>query len=247
MKKPWIILFVIIAAIVVYVFTQKDIPQASKDNASNKNQMESSLPLDEGPSSSERAGSEKERVSPAQPPSEKPRETALDDIDVQVIHQCARENIPLSSLSMVKSGDQIKDIANLILSGQPLNRVTDIENLHFLDESGEALRFQVLSENESRFFRVDSEGLPIRIDAPKGLQGLSPKEQKRALINSYKTPTFTQTHDRYESPESNVSLQATQENGQIKNLQIFARQNGKVGSLGCAVEDSGSSILCKCF
>lgn len=208
------------------------------------------LTLDEDPKSD--AGEERKEVESRllTPSSEKKAQDiqpTLDELDVQVIRQCSRQSTSLSPLSLVKAGDKINDIASLILNSQPLSRFTDLENLHFVDESGEALRFQVLSGNESRFFRVDSEGLPIRIDAPERFQGLSPQDQRQALINAYSSPIFTQTQDRYESPKSDVSLQATQENGHIKSLQIFAKQGEKVGSLGCAVDESGASILCQCL
>lgn len=247
MNKAWVFILILGLAIGIYflgeskdrsqvdiVKTQDHLENSNK-NSETKDQTGSGKSLTSSPSSPDSSPDQKSKG-----------EAVLSEDAVQVVHQCAQKN-SLSSLVLIKSGDKINDILKVVSNSRPLNRSTELENLHFVDEKGQDLRFQILSKTESRFFKVDNEGLPIRIDVPAAFKNLAPQEQKTALINAYKTPKFAQTYDLYESADGKVSIRVTQENDQIQNLQLFAKQSDQVGSLGCAIGESGSSILCKCL
>lgn len=172
------------------------------------------------------------------------KDLRLGSRNLEIIKACVKP-LGLKSLDLLKKDDQINGVFDILNDQRPSSHIIDVENLHFVDQQGEELRFQILSENESRFFKVDAEGLPIRIEAPEGFKNLSPLEQKQRLIQDFKNPKFSQTMERYTFKDK--SFQLTKRGSEIEDLQVFIKsQDNKVlGSFGCAVFEG--SVTCKCL
>lgn len=167
------------------------------------------------------------------------------DQNLEEIHQCA-ERMSVPSFQLIKPGDSIQEIYRVAKNLHPLDSHVDLENLHFIDHRGEELRFQIIDERETRFFKVDSEGLPIRIETPELFLNMNPKDQKEALIREYRTPKFSQASLKLNSKQSPLAIEALVENDQLKELQVFKKGPQGHISLACHKE-SGSNLSCKCL